>query len=168
MNFEMQEKTCLNLDFLSFLIGDEPKLDQQSKEIPMHTMIERLRSEAAAFTYTLLTMHLPPIQERLALPVVNTDERQELIALNAAPLHLFVNKWCDCNGGFIPQSEFNEHAMKLYDRKNSYYADFQNVSTEIGFLKGTRTIDEATVKVVNGISWKPSAKAMIKEGKPLC
>ncbi len=140
----------------------------KGKEIPMHTMMERLRNEAAAFTYTLLTMHLPPIQERLALPVVDTDERQELIALNAAPLHLFVNKWCDCNGGYIRQSEFNEHAMKLYDRKNSYYADFSNVSTEIGFSKGTRTIDEATVKVVNGISWKPSATALIEGGKPLC
>jgi phage/plasmid-associated DNA primase len=62
------------------------------KLIPKEILMKRLEQEAPAFLYTLLNMTLPPPTDRLAIPVVETEEKKRLQTASA-PLLAFVD---DC------------------------------------------------------------------------
>jgi hypothetical protein len=62
--------------------------------IPKKTFFGKLDEEAPHFMYTLLNMQLPPILDRLRLPVVNTASKQRAEELNKPALVRFIEECC--------------------------------------------------------------------------
>jgi hypothetical protein len=75
--------------------------------IPKKLFLEMLKKEASHFLATVLKLEIPPSGDRLNVPVLATEEKAELEALNENPIDRFVRECCvPAAGHFVLFSEF--------------------------------------------------------------
>ncbi len=83
-----------------------PILDEKIK-IPKKDFVKLLEKEASDFLGSLMKLELPASGDRLNLPVITTEDKREVQAVNESELDMFIEKYCyDILGTRIAFSEF--------------------------------------------------------------
>ena len=101
---------CVNqLDHIPVLAGDSRIVvcwvDKPQTPIPKPILTEELRREAPAILHTLRNWRLPAISGRLRLPLVNTEDKNDLAEQNS-PLSVFLKDWCQVRiGERVPKDD---------------------------------------------------------------
>ena len=90
---------------------------EEQEGLPKPKMREFLHAEAPHFMYTLMNMPLPPIIDRLRLPMVATASKTAVEELNQSPLHKFILEFCQVKKGAesLRFSEFYDAFQKSLD-----------------------------------------------------
>ena len=60
--------------------------------IPKRELFKRLQKEAPDFMATVMRVELPPCNDRLRIPIVNTDEKKLSAQQNRSPLEEFLDE----------------------------------------------------------------------------
>jgi len=98
---------CNQLDHIPVLAGDSRIIvcwvDKPAKPIPKKELLEKLEQEAPAMLHTLKNWRLPPIIDRLRLPLVETEDKADLAEQNS-PTSVFLKECC-----FV---KYGEHTSK--------------------------------------------------------
>ena len=102
------------------------------EEIPSE-MEARLKEEASHFLYTLLNMPLPPLIERLRLPMVATQSKAETAELNKTSLQRFIDECCQLREGprTLRFSEFYDAFQQHLDAGEKHEWSKRNVTREM-------------------------------------
>jgi len=80
--------------------------------IPKTLFLEQLRREAPDFLAAIMTLDLPPSNDRLNVPVINTQFKEQASRLNTTLLETFIEEECfKIDGEWIKFSEFYERFM---------------------------------------------------------
>jgi len=99
---------CNQLDHIPVLAGDSRIIvcwvDKPAKPIPKKELLEKLEQEAPAMLYTLKNWRLPPIIDRLRLPLVKTEDKADLAEQNS-PTSVFVRECCEVKFGEYTSKE---------------------------------------------------------------
>jgi hypothetical protein len=66
----------------------------QEEIIPPHLFRKQLEKEAPDFMQEILSLEIPESNDRLIIPVVDTEEKKVAEQANTNPLHLFMNQEC--------------------------------------------------------------------------
>lgn len=75
--------------------------------IPKRTFLQLLQKEAGDFLAAILTLDLPPSNDRLNVPVINTQFKDQASRLNTTLLETFIEEECfKIDGEWIKFSEF--------------------------------------------------------------
>jgi hypothetical protein len=98
---------CANsAEFCPIAVGDTrvitirvPRFE--GAEIPKNVMLERLRTEAAAFLYSVLEQEIPPTDGRLRLPTITTMEKEDQERAAMTPLERFMDEETDAEDGHL-------------------------------------------------------------------
>jgi hypothetical protein len=78
-----------------------------SGEIPKIELFKLLKEEASGFLHLVLTIELPPMPGRLALPCIKTIEKKELEQMNSSDLERFMEEEIKvCSGKMVTFDEF--------------------------------------------------------------
>jgi hypothetical protein len=84
-------------------------VDPPEEEIPKHTLMERLVEEAPHFLHTILKLEIPPTNERLRIPVVETGLKEDQARANRDELTEFLEDVCtQVEGEVVQISKFYE------------------------------------------------------------
>jgi len=84
-------------------------VDPPEQEIPKHILMERLVEEAPHFLHTIMTLEIPPTNERLRIPVVETGLKEDQARANRDELTEFLEDVCSpIDGEVIQISKFYE------------------------------------------------------------
>lgn len=78
-------------------------VDPPMEEIPKHKLMERLVDEAPGFLYALLHLELPPTNDRLRMPVVETAIKEDQASANRDELEVFLQDFCHRVDGWAVQ-----------------------------------------------------------------
>ena len=78
-------------------------VDLPAEEIPKHRLMERLVDEAPHFLYTIMHLELPPTNERLRIPVVETALKEDQAMANRDELTVFLQDVCHYVEGWATQ-----------------------------------------------------------------
>lgn len=91
--------------------------------IPKRKLVAKLKEEASDFLAEMLRLEVPVSDDRLALPIIDTDDRRVAQDINLSPLEMFIRDHTNfVPGSTIPFSEF-------YDR----YADTMLKGDELSY-----------------------------------
>lgn len=84
--------------------------------IPKRQLLTQLEKEAPDFLASITTLELPDSQDRLMIPVVNTQDKRLISKLNQSPLEMFIEEiTIPVEGQRILFSEFYEQFIKWLD-----------------------------------------------------
>lgn len=84
--------------------------------IPKKHLISILEREAPDFLSELLHLEIPPSNDRLNLPVIETAEKQETARMNKTSLQVFLDSHCfEVSGKWIKLSEFWDKFILFLD-----------------------------------------------------
>jgi hypothetical protein len=136
----------------------------EDKIIPKGILLPRLMKEAPDFLASLMSLELPPPSERLAIPVIETSDKQDAANMNKSILEQFIEDNCFYEPGcMIPLAEFYERFTQCVD---SNYLD-QWTKTRIGkeldrnkFPKGRNPKNSQLT--IGNISWTKVDSTMNK------
>lgn len=126
------------------------------EKIPKKQMLPLLEKEAPDFLAELLSLELPPSNDRLNIPVIRTLDKVDSENLSKTQLELFLSEKCHhVNGSMILVSEFFEEFMKFCDSSESGAWSKRRIGQEMPmiFPKGRRTQDSQAC--YGNISFKP-------------
>lgn len=138
--------------------------------IPKKKLLIQLRQQAADFLAELLNMELPESDDRLALPVIETDDKAVAQDINLSPLERFMQENVSyCPGAVILFSEFYDRFVdKLSAGDREYWTKIRvGRSLPPNYPKG-RLSSNPSVHVANmcwtGIldSQKPSKRLVLR------
>jgi hypothetical protein len=119
-------------------------------KIPTEQLREGLHNEAPAFMYTLLNKHLPPADNRLYLPILDTQVKQSTLEAKKSPFEQFCQ---DCvfevDGGLTNTSH-------LYDTASNWIKEHFGVADADYWTQRRmqQSIPMHWVKGLNGIERK--------------
>ena len=94
----------------------------EEEQIPWPTMKELLKEEAPHFMYTLLNAPLPPLIDRLRLPMVVTPSKERTIDFNKTLLQRFIEDCCQVKKDTLTLrfSEFYDGFQKWLDADDKH------------------------------------------------
>lgn len=127
---------CANdLSYCPVLPGDTrivvisvPALDA---EIPKKVLFNKLDAEKAAFMNHIMAIELPDPMGRLAIPCINTSEKEEILSYNSSELERFMKEKIKiCKGKCIEFEEFYNAFCDWLDPADRMYWTKQRVSRE--------------------------------------
>jgi hypothetical protein len=135
--------------------------------IPKEEMLKELKKEAPHLLRTLLDLPLPPVINRLRLPVIVTDSKLTLMRDNLpyAPVLPFVDAMCEFDG-FCGRPQLYAAYCAWIDTKT--FQPFSEAAFRAELLRVTKDckvhddgrrlmVDEKKVFVIDGISLKGGA-----------
>lgn len=140
--------------------------------IPKKKLMDLLEAEASDFITTILTLQLPPSNDRLNVPVVETDEKRSIVMLNRTALEQFLEERCHyVEGEKILFGSLYDVFMDWLDPKEQF--DWSKVkfgrSLPPHFPKG-RVAAEANKVYIGNISWNkkdPTRPKLVLRGENL-
>lgn len=112
--------------------------------IPKSQLLPMLEREASDFLASLLAIEIPPPISRLNIPVIATEEKQQIQDSNKNPLEVFVGERCKSAPGYmIPVGEFYEKFSQALEPDELNYWSKSRVSKEfpMEFAKGRNPKD---------------------------
>ncbi len=115
-----------------------PPLDP-AQLIPKRTLLQLLEKEAPDFLAAMMTMELPPSGDRLAVPVVLTEEKRQSEKSNQTMLELFISEQVHAiDGAYILVADFFEQFKEWLDAGSVHEWTKQKVGRELPpqFCKG--------------------------------
>jgi hypothetical protein len=118
----------------------------EEEKIAKPKLEQLLLEEAPRILYTLLTMELPPLTDRLRLPVVTTDAKRELQEENAPEHARKLAEWFkeDWTGNTeklkeaVPEIKWPEHGRKVRQIVESSQPYLKQHGIMVDFRPGTR------------------------------
>lgn len=141
--------------------------------IPKNVFLAQLEQEAPDFLQSILNLEIPKSKDRLALPVIVTEEKEKQEEINSTSLEFFCKEYCHFNpGNMIPFSEFYETFIDKIDALERNLWSKIKVGREIPspYVKGRSP--KNCQHYIGNMSWQmptPSElarnKLTLKEGK---
>lgn len=93
-----------------------------TEKIPKKVIVPMLEKEAADFLAELLSIDIPPSNDRLNVPVVVTAEKAEAQRMNETPLQCFIREKCHAvSGEWISVAEFYTQFTQWCDPQDLAY-----------------------------------------------
>lgn len=133
---------------------------EPGEHIPKDEFMELLRKEAPYFLNELLTIEIPPSKDRLAVPVVDTAEKNQAAEQNKNDLEQFLEISChQINGESLLFSEFFDAFQESLDNRAKENWSKIRVSKNmppqfpIGLIRGTGTSN----KYIGNLSLQPGS-----------
>ena len=133
----------------------------KEQAIPKKILLRKLEEEAPHFMYTLLNLELPPVQDRLRLPVVETYKKQKSADMQRSSLETFLHEQCHIvPGQKIPFAEFYQKFVEWLDPEERYQWSKIKVSrglpadTPSGMCGNNKTF-------IGNLSWEPIGNKII-------
>ncbi len=106
-------------------------------DISKPLLIQRCQQEAAAFTYTLLNFELPSQEGRLRIPVINTEEKLDIMDFNKSQLERFMETECHAvPGSKILFKEFHSKFHEWMDPNDREMWTNRKVASKIPYPRG--------------------------------
>ena len=100
--------------------------------IPKKILIPLLENEASDFIASIINLELPPSNDRLNVPVVETSDKQMLQKLNETPLERFINdELTPCPGLMVKFGDFFSRFMDWLDPEEKHNYSKIRVGREI-------------------------------------
>jgi phage/plasmid-associated DNA primase len=133
---------------------DEQKIAKAKMEV-------FLDQEAPHFLHTIMHMDLPPIIDRLRLPVVTTQSKMSVQEGNQSPLEQFVNEQCERTPDrHTLFAEFFE-AFQIWLAKSEEHSDEKHVWSKIRVgrelpVRHQRIVGHAHERYVSNLTLKPA------------
>jgi hypothetical protein len=126
------------------------RVNKIESEIPKHILFSKLEEEAPAFLHYLLNIELPDPQGRLAMPCLETIDKQELTFNNKTDLEQFVETvGIECKGHFVEfDNLYNMFIDWLQPEKRTFWSKikFSKDFPKIGLLcKGKFSSENLTI-----------------------
>lgn len=133
-------------------------VDPPETEIPKHKLMERIVEEAPHFLYTILHLELPPTNERLRLPVVETALKEDQAMANRDELTCFLQDVCHPVEGWAVQiSKFYEAFFTWLPLDRHQYWNQRLIKRKLPIGNPTgRYTGEGQIHIGNISLWKPS------------
>lgn len=132
------------------------KLDQATY-IAKRDLMHLLKKEAPDFLATILKINIPFANDRLAIPVIETDEKDKAAKLNQTDLETFLDQQCHfVSGKMILLSEFYDRFKDWLDPERKSFWTRQKITRYMPppVAKGRLMRDGAKHYYAN-ISWSP-------------
>lgn len=135
------------------------RVDPIRELIPKRDLITLLEKEASDFLTHIMNLELPPITDRLAIPIINTDDKLQAQETNKSPLEVFIDEECY----FIPGSvvTFAEFYDKFTDWNGSNnIAEWSKirVSKELPQRFPTGRLSSTSTKHIGNISFNQATQ----------
>lgn len=125
---------CQELEYFPVFAGDTRvtivKVDELSKDekIGKTALLTMLRKEASDFLAHLLKTEIPEYNDRLSIPIIETENKKRLVESNMTPLEAFIHEHCFAvDGHTISSAEFFERFTMYLDE--SQRAEFPGASS---------------------------------------
>jgi len=127
--------------------------------IPKKNLIPLLEQEAPDFLTAVLNLELPPSNDRLNIPVLETEDKKILQQLNESDLERFIRESCDSIfGSVIKQSEFYELFMAWIDPEEAYKWSKIRVGKELPAQYPRARLRGSGQFYIGNIMWKEGEK----------
>jgi hypothetical protein len=136
------------------------------EQIPKKKFIPLLEKEAPDFLAELLALELPESNDRLNIPVIETEDKRSLQKMNRTPLEAFIEDQCDYVEGYrVRFSEFYDKFLNYIDVGDATKWSKIRVGKELHspFIKG-RCRGDAQFYIGNMV-WKDSKPTEARTGK---
>jgi len=121
-------------------------------KIPKGRMLQLLEKEAADFLGAIMAVELPPAEDRLSVPVIETQAKKQTAKANMTALELFIEESCvQKPGTLVPYSLFYEKFIAWLDPEECGNWSKIRVGRELPrrFPKGRNTADNSKFYVGN-------------------
>ena len=133
--------------------------------IPKKHFIALLEKEASDFLAGILHLELPPSNDRLNVPVVETADKKMLQKLNETPLEQFINEeTIPCLGSTIQQKDFYEKLQTWLDPEEKRNWSKIRVGRELPTQSPRARLHGTGQFHIGNIAWKDDE---IEPGKKL-
>ena len=100
--------------------------------IPKKELLRKLEKEAPAFLNEVLHLELPPSNDRLNIPVIETEDKKAMSERNESLLDTFISEYCAHeDGSRIKFSDFFEEYVKWLDPEDAGHWTKIRVGKEI-------------------------------------
>lgn len=149
-------------------VGSLQPIDQ----IPKKFLFQQLEAEAPDFLAEILSLEIPPSNDRLNVPVITTEEKISAAESNQTAMQLFIaEKTHRVNGYMISIKEFCDRFHEWLDPSEVNEWSKIRIGRELPpeHPKG-RNPKDGHFNICN-ISWEPKAplpKLLVKDGKIVC
>jgi hypothetical protein len=119
----------------------------------------KLEEEAPHFLYTLLHLELPPIVDRLRIPVVTTVSKMQAQETNRDELEVFIDEQCDVkkDAKEITFKDFYARFYESVDAIEKYNWTKERVRQEL-LVKHPLVIGAHNMRFVSGLVWKSATE----------
>lgn len=141
------------------------------EQIPKKHLVPKLEKEAGDFLAAIINLEVPPSNDRLNVPVLETEEKKSLQKLNETPLERFVEDEClPCTGVTIKFSEFFSRLHDYLDFEDQRHWSKIRVSREMstqypkGRMRGTGQFHIGNIKWRNDEDATPEQKFIVING----
>lgn len=127
------------------------------KHIAKRDYLEMLRKEAPDFLSHILRLEVPRVNDRLAIPVIETEDKVKASKLNQNELQAFLEEHCYfVSGRMILLGEFYDRFMEWLDPERKTFWTKQKISRHMPseIVKGRWMQDKARHYYGN-VSWTP-------------
>jgi hypothetical protein len=130
--------------------------DLLSEQIIAKSKMEiELEKEAPHFLYTLMHLELPPVMDRLRIPVVTTESKRQAESVNRNLLEVFIDEYCDRIAD-AKEISFKDFFIRFYEQvapaeKHSWTKIHvqRNMPLTYPLVVGT-----GNKRYVSGLAWK--------------
>jgi len=128
-------------------------------------MEEALEKEAPHFLHTVMRLELPPMMDRLRIPVIATASKQEAEDDNRSTLDVFIDEYCNV----LPAARdiaFKDFYIRFYEQvaandKHNWPKNHvrSELATTYPLIAGT-----GNKRIVSKLTWKPKAEKAAERG----
>ena len=118
--------------------------DDPTMMIPKKQLMVHLEKEAPDFLGELLSLEIPPSNDRLNVPVIRTAEKSDLEAFNRTPVEQFLAEKCFAvDGEFVPYGHLYDQFVAFLDANDANGWTKQKFGRELPpqFPKGRNRTD---------------------------
>ena len=134
----------------------------EDKLIPKEELRKRLELEASDFLASVLRLELPKSNDRLNLPIIETDEKMSMARTNRSLLEQFIAEKCYyVPGEVIIFAEFCDKFHEFIDPTDRAYWSKIRIGRELPLQYPSARLRVNGYKHVGNISWTPAPEGTV-------
>jgi hypothetical protein len=141
--------------------------DLGTERIPKKTLFTMLEEEGPDFTRALMLLEIPKSNDRMNIPVLETQEKLDSIEVNKSPVEVFCEDKCFYSpGSLIPFAEFYDTFINWLEPERRGVWGKVRVGRDIPakYIKGPLPAAQSAVHIAN-MSWTPPTEEEMKHPK---